>query len=283
MSDSFIDLLKVVDHSGTAKIHLSDAWTQGRAMFGGVVAALAIRVANMHHLKIIKNQIQNIADAKALLRSAQILFLAPIESGDVVFTAKLLRQGRSVTHYRVEGVQDDAIKIEVLCTIASPRDTSIADHNWITTPNLSLPDSVKDLPFVPNIMPNFSQRFQYRWLTGGALMSGSQDNKIGGWCRAHDVVAQTESVKPYWQELLVCLADAWPPAVLSRATKIAPASSMSWMLEWVQPITSYAPDQWFGFTETIDSLHKGYAATHHILWAAQQQPLIIGRQTIAYF
>lgn len=66
-------------------------WLQGRTAYGGFSSALALKIArDANH------------SANNILNSAQISFIGPITS-EVIFTAEILRIGKSATYIEVKG------------------------------------------------------------------------------------------------------------------------------------------------------------------------------------
>jgi acyl-CoA thioesterase len=79
-----LDTVRPLDGAWTAEI--PDAWTQGRTIFGGVQAALALRA------------MRDLVPQTVPLRVLQTTFIAPVPAGRLHIEASVLRSGKSVTH-----------------------------------------------------------------------------------------------------------------------------------------------------------------------------------------
>lgn len=72
-------------HDGGWVAVVPDTWAQGRTVFGGLQAALAVRA------------MRDLVSPTVPLRVLQTSFIAPIAPGDVRIEASVLRQGKSAT------------------------------------------------------------------------------------------------------------------------------------------------------------------------------------------
>src|SRR5690554_6594247 len=95
-------------------VSVPEGWTQGRALFGGLVAALMYRALE---LKL---------GAIAPLRSATINFVAPATSGDLQCEAEILRQGKSVTQGLCRAVQIGQVVAVLLASFGAARESVMA-------------------------------------------------------------------------------------------------------------------------------------------------------------
>src|SRR5688500_4058906 len=77
----------------TAGARIPAGWGQGRATFGGLVAALAVRAA--------RQRLPEPRPCRALVAS----FPGPVAPGDVELRVRELRHGRAVSHLQVEVAQ----------------------------------------------------------------------------------------------------------------------------------------------------------------------------------
>ena len=78
----FSSIIQALSRSADRTVSVPDSWRQGRAMFGGLAAALCVQAA-----------IDDIPDLPPL-RSAQFLFVGPATES-VRMSASLLRRGKS--------------------------------------------------------------------------------------------------------------------------------------------------------------------------------------------
>src|SRR5258706_4779853 len=82
----FSELLDSLTPDGSGwRTAVGDDWMQGRSVFGGLQAALALRA------------MRALVPAEVPLRTLQTTFLAPVPSGAVRIGARVLRSGSSTT------------------------------------------------------------------------------------------------------------------------------------------------------------------------------------------
>ena len=86
---------------------------------------------------------------------------------------------------------------------------------------------------------------------------------------------------------LLALVDAWPPVSLTLLNQPAPASSLTWTIEFIQPHqgaeTKALTTDWWSYLASIEHAADGY---HHIeakLWQPDGQLAAISRQTVTVF
>ena len=84
--------------------------------------------------------------------------------------------------------------------------------------------------------------------------------------------------------LLLGLVDAWPPAVLPHLKQPAPASSLTWTIEFPEPLSSAKTSQdWWQYVAYIDYAADGYGHSHAHIWDDDGQLVAISRQTMTVF
>ena len=249
--------------AGTGQI--PPGWGQGRAAFGGLVAAMA-----WEHLA------QQLTDPGPV-RSLAISFVAPGEVGEASFEHELLRQGKSATQALVKLVQNEQVRTMMLATFGRSRDSTIAVQSQ-PAPQAPAPEDCLPFPFLEGVTPDFTRHFEFRWCTDDMPMSGRGDGEIGGWVRLRGERQPEPSVA--W---LLALVDAWPPAVLPMFRKPAPISSLSWYLELINPPGRPAADGWWRYHAWTDVAADGYAHTRAGLWGEDGELVAISRQTVALF
>src|SRR4051812_28361567 len=92
-SASFHRQLALAGANGSYSAQISDLWSQGRAAFGGLVAALLARA------------LEQVVPPDRTLRSALIDFIAPVAPGAVTVQASVLRAGKSLVHAEARMLQ----------------------------------------------------------------------------------------------------------------------------------------------------------------------------------
>ncbi len=212
------------DEDGGWQFEIPAGWLQGRAVFGGLVAAAATGLA-----------IRNLSE-EWTLRSLSTQFLRPTQLGALRGKFAINRQGRSVTFAEVRLSQDAGDVLIVNLVFAKPRDGSIA----IEAPKWKLevdPDVLTELPFIAGVVPEFVSKLSLRWADGGFPFSSQQRPSLTGLCRfkvpARDI------------ECILGLLDAWPCPSLSMLSAPAAASSVSWSAHIIEVPPDC--DGWFSF------------------------------------
>lgn len=263
-SRSWNDLLESLNlRDGTGSVEISPDWAQGRAAFGGLVAALGIR--GMRH----------VAPEDRRLRSAMISFVGPVAPGELRVEARLLRSGRSATQIEARLMQADETKCVVLGAYGSDRE-SVVQVSPSPAPTLTDVETLPDLPFIPGITPTFTQHFAFRWSSGAIPYTGASEPGIEGWCRFRD------GSGPLDEEKLAGLVDAWPAPVIGMLRAPKPASSMTWTLDFIREPEGDAGDWWM-YASQADAASGGYARCHSNLWDRQGRLVACGTQLVTVF
>jgi acyl-CoA thioesterase len=267
MTDTtFASILERVEGATeTFTLQLPEDWMQGRAGFGGLVAALA--------LKAMRGHVPD--DRKA--RSLMVSFIGPVGKGDFSIHTSILRSSKSVTHAEARVVQDESVKCVVLGSFGEDRG-SVVKFLPPKRPDMPGPEGIEELPYIEGLTPAFSRHLIYRWALGDLPFSGSGGGEIGGW------FSFRETADCLSEEWLVALADAWPTPVLSMLTAPAAASSLSWEMRFVhmdRPACSL--DDWWCYHSIVDSAEKGYIHERAAIWDAAGKLAAFSRQTAAVF
>ncbi|SDJ89501.1 acyl-CoA thioesterase [Microbulbifer yueqingensis] len=242
-------------------------WGQGRATFGGLVAAM------------LYEQLAARVDPASTLRSITFSFVAPVGAGKTSLTSEVLRAGRSVTQVEGRMQQNGAPVLAALASFGSGRDSAVhvaAD----TAPHFMPPGELQPLPYIEGLVPEFTQRFDYRISVGDMPFSGSASNRFGGWVRFR---GEEEGKVPVTIGHLLALVDAWPPAILPMLKQPAPASSLTWTLEFMEPLPSAGCGEWWQYLADVEQAEDGYGVAQARLWGPQGQPVAFSRQTVTVF
>lgn len=242
---------------------ITEDWLQGRSTFGGLQAALAL-VA-----------MRRLTGVTAPLRVLQTTFVAPVGGGEVTVRATTLRAGKSVTHVEARLVQGEETLCLVVGVFGAARPSSIA----ITLEAREAPagpEGLKDLPFFKGIAPNFIQHFAMRWAAGGWPFSGSTESATRIWFKHRGPTGDDPEVA------LVALTDAIPSPAASMFKTPAPASSLTWTLELLEPVPPLG-DHFWRIDSDIHAAKDGYVAQTAILHTPENRPLALSRQSAVVF
>ena len=180
------------DFDSSAEFTPPPNWFQGRTIYGGLSAALALQSAR-----------QTAAQELPPLKAAQILFVGPA-SGSLRFTTQRLRQGKSVTSISVDCLSGADVALRAVFLFATPRSSRI-QHELFSRPAVNAPDNYQRLPpssSAPAALSNFDLRFA----GGSQPVSGSERGEFVAWVRHGEATGVDPAVA------LLALADALPPS-----------------------------------------------------------------------
>ena len=267
MSDTLFATL--IETARTARentlMRVPDDWMQGRTVYGGLAAALALKSMRTH------------VSPDRKIRSLFISFIGPLDAEPFHIQTRELRSGKSVTTVESRIIQNDVLCCTVLGSFGADR------HSQIRIPPVPLtnmPDHSKalELPYIEGLTPAFTRHFDYRWAMGEFPFSGKGGEEIGGWINFRE---QTECFTEEW---LVALADAWPTPVLSQLTEPAAASTMTWSLQFVHlDRMACSENQWWAYHCTVDSAEKGYVHERSAIWDPDGHLAVFSHQTNTVF
>lgn len=252
-------------------------WTQGRATFGGLAAALLYQPVEAALEAATQSTV-----AQTPLRSMTFSFVAPAEPGALETRAQVLRAGRSAVQIQAHATQGEQVVTSALASFGKPRESAVA-ISPAHTPRFNAPDRCEALPYIEGLVPEFTQHFDYRLAAGALPFTGSSDPQLGGWIRFK------QSAGPVTTAHLLALIDAWPPAVLSQLKTLAAASSLTWTVEMMPAAHRIKADasadsgDWWQYLAEVEQSEDGYAAIRARLWDANGQLMALSRQTVSVF
>jgi acyl-CoA thioesterase len=235
-----------------------ETWGQGRAVFGGLVAALAHALG----ARLAPDRV---------LRTVHVQFLAPLAPGPARGEATRLREGRTTAVVDVVLHQNDRPAARVALTFVTPQPeaTSVPGP---AAPDWPAPEDSQALPYLPGITPEFTQHVDFRWATGGMPFQGAEHAAFGGYVRFTD--GGGPSV-----ERTLGLLDAWPCPTLSILTGPAPASSVTWTAHLVAP-----PQAGFhAFAYETVVADGGFSTAVGRMWGPDGRFVAYTEQTVAVF
>jgi len=258
---AFTDIMIAARQGGTVPI--DDSWRQGRAIFGGMGASVALEAASRD------------LDPDLPLRSVMTSFVAPPGDGDIHTESRLLRAGKSVTQVEGAMVQDGAVLTKVQAAFGADRAVT---KSWDTTASSDIPsrDGFDDIPFQPGLMPSFLQYFQVRWVTlPPAFYDPSDTSQM--WVRLRD-----PEVKTHPNAWMLSVCDMPPPIIMLHYDGLIRSSSLSWSLEFVQPPNTIDSD-WFFLDYRLDSAAHGYSQQSGRIFDEHGRLVAYSRQCMVYF
>lgn len=260
---AFSDLLKPVDETASRQAEIRPEFLQGRAAFGGLVAALGVRAMRAR-----------VAEER-VLRSVLVSLAAPVTVGKVTIDVDLLRTGGTASHVKAALRQDGKLCALVLGGFGLPRRSSLA----VPAPPGeldALPEELPLVPFIPGLTPEFTQFFEYRWPEEAMPFSGQGNGTMRGWIRLKEHV-------PVADPFLTALADAWPTPALPMLDQFEVFSTLTWSLELSGQSSLQASDQWWQVRAAVEQARDGYVNQETRIWTRDGRPALVSRQVVAVF
>jgi len=245
---------------GIFRAEPSENWRQGRTLFGGLSAALAVVAAQ-----------RAFADLPPL-KSAQFAFVGPA-TGAVELTPKLLRSGKSSAFVEVSMLSEGETALRALLLFAHPRRSS---HSYRSAPlpDVSPPGALPeffDAPFAPR----FTSQFDARFAGGARAVSGAEKPELLLWLRHRDPAVPNDVAS------VIALCDVPPPAAMTMFATPAPISTVTWSLDVIGDRLIGAG--WHLTHVKADTSNVGYSSQSMTLWDSHGAPVLFARQTVAIF
>lgn len=243
------------------------SWGQGRAGFGGLAAALVYEAMRAQ------------VPEDRPVRSLAITFVGPLQVDTAVsFEAEVLREGKAVSQVLGRAVQNGQVVTLVQGSFGAARSSVVAVEAE-PAPSMPALEACQELPYIPGVTPEFTRHLVMRWGVGGLPFSGNTSREMGGWVRQRGEVER----EPLTVAHQLALVDAWPPAVLPHLKSFAPGSSLTWTIEFVQPLPAVDTHDWCQYRAVIEHARDGYGHCAAALWSAQGELLALSRQTVTVF
>jgi len=270
MSMEFSDVLASIetgpDHA-TRRVSVPADWLQGRTVFGGMQAALAVTAMRAAMSP----------DARALpLRSAQVTFIGPVHGEQPLgLRAETLRAGRSTVHARCDILLDGAVACSVLGIFGTPRHSQFVRE--MPAPDTGcLPDELRDVHAAVRPAPAFLEHFEIRYARGALPYTGYSEPRSMIYARLRDKHCGAENA-------LIALADSIPTPVLSMLQHPAPASSLSWMIEILRDPQALDLHGWALIDTEVRAGTDGYLSQTSVLYGPDGHAYSVSHQTVGVF
>jgi acyl-CoA thioesterase len=239
-------------------------WCQGRTAFGGLSAAM-LYVA-------MKNRIGNERDILSLTTN----FVGPLIADEPFdITVEVLCEGKSASQVEARAIQNGKVCVIALGSFAIRRSSNITVHNHAKC-LLNPVDDNKLMPYIEGITPAFFQHMNFNIKRGEMPFTASANNELAGWMRLKELPDKLTIAH------ILALTDAWPPTPLQMYNQPAPASSMSWYIEFLphQPLEHNA---WLAFEAFTHQASDSYAFEEANIYSQAGELVAMSRQTVALF
>ena len=242
------------------------SWGQGRSIFGGISAALI--------LSHIESQ-TGLTDKS--LRSVAVQFCgATTADEDCDLSFQVLTEGKSIIQIQGMLSQGGHIKTVLNACFGMTRQSSIHVKGQKAEPQKHFTD-VPAMPHIPNVVPNFIQHLDLSFTSGAFPFSGTDQTKVTGWMSFKDAPQE------FNDSAVLALIDAWPPAVLPMLKTPAPASSVTWSVEFIMPRSALAKDDRLYYECDIKQADLGYAHTEGQVYHPNGELLALTRQLVTIY
>lgn len=258
----FSELMQSVHgEGGNFTAVIPDSWLQGRTVFGGLQAALAVKA------------MRALVPAEVPLRTLQTTFIAPVPGGEISLRARVLRSGRSATQVEAwlyDGEQPACLNVAVF---GATRPSAIVRARQ----SRALPsEGGAELPYIQGVTPQFTQHFQFRWRSGGFPFSGAAEPRT---C----VEVKFREPETVGESQLIAIADSIPTPGLSVLKRPAMASSLTWTLEILEhEYDTRADGAWLLDAEIVAG-RDGYLSHDATVWSPDGRAVALSRQCVVVF
>lgn len=254
-------LAQAIESFNTASVfNTPPHWQQGRTIYGGLSAALALQAA-----------LRDGPPDLPPLKSAQVLFVGPALEG-LSFKVQTLRQGKSATLVSVDAMSGPDLVLRVAFVFAHARPSAYA-HGFTTAPVVKPPEHCLDL-HATGRTPIHLSNFDIRMASETLPVTGAKTPEFIAWVRHRDAVGVDPAVA------LLAVGDSLPPGVMACFTEFAPISSMTWSLDIAKPVRA---DGWYLMRSGSQRAREGYSYQTMEIWDEESQLVLSGSQTVALF
>ncbi|MEO8673256.1 MAG: thioesterase family protein [Tahibacter sp.] len=247
--------------SGSVQVRVPEDWLQGRSVFGGLQAAIAVRA------------MRSLIGTDAPLRTLQGTFIGPVDA-DVSAQAQILRRGRNTLHVEARIVASGEVLAVFIGIFGSLRESVVEQIAMLST---VVEHTEQTFPFIAGVTPNFIQHFD-AILTVGAL-------PFAGIPHAHARyrLSLKDEDAAMSESHLLAFADFAPPLAMSALRRPAPGSSLTWQVDLlVDDLTPYALAGWCVDIELL-AAGGGYGSQSTAIVAPDGTTVALGRQCMAVF
>ena len=237
---------------------IPDDWLQGRTSYGGLSAAIALHCA------------MRVGEDLPPLRSAQVAFVGPL-AGEVRVTARTLRRGRNATFVSAE--IEGEVGLGLRCTFVFMRATgSTLDHRRTPTRECArLAHGERTFTGVPGVP--FTRNFEF------VDRGGDAETDTAEWLRWTRLV-EREGLQPMVE--LLAVGDCLPSAALRLMNRAVPLSSLTWMVNVLDPAPA-TDDGWWLLRARTDHVREGSSSQSMGVWNAGGAMVAEHVQSVALF
>lgn len=262
--------LPEVEHTGDNSgvfygLQVPADWGQGRTTFGGLTAGM------------VYSAISRFIGDERVLRAFNTNFVGPTAL-DTPFEIQVtrLREGKNVSHFEGKLIQDGKVCVACQACFGGNRTSKIRVENH-QVHAMAPPKKAQFIPQIPKVTPKFLRHFDLAIADGGVPFTGRKSSHYHGFMRF------TQAPEAFNEAHLITMIDAWPPTLLQMMKWPAPASTVTWNLEFIHPHRPVTGADWFAYQAHTRQAADGYGHTEATIWDKDNEVVAISRQTVAVF
>ncbi|MGB3726731.1 MAG: thioesterase family protein [Glaciecola sp.] len=263
--DDYLQLAALHIDKPNDSITIAKDWSQGRTVYGGLSAGILYAAAKPY------------VNPERVLRSMSTNFVGPLMAEQPFsISVEIIRAGKNVSQIQARASQDGKICVVSQFCFGEHRQSKIVVENT-DKHHLNVPKKANFIPQIPKVTPKFLRHFDLALDEGGIPFTGKKCSHYYGWMRFKKPPQQVTDAH------IVSLIDTWPPTLLQMLKWPAPASTVSWNLEFIHPHRALAPNDWFAYKADTRQAANGYGHTEATIWDAHGEVIALSRQTVAVF
>jgi acyl-CoA thioesterase len=245
---------------------VSEDWSQGRTVFGGLIAALA------------NQSMRARIPAERSLRALQIVYVGPNIPGEIQFEPAILREGKAVTLASCAVRSMGEVSATVTAMYGTSRESMLNIQpaaEIVSTIPAQLNDVAKNRP---GFLPGFTQHYDQRWARGSMPFSRATASDMSVYVRYRD-----EGAQPITEAHALAMMDAIPSPALALMEKPSPASTLSWTLEILDHQFNFPADEWWRLDAVVDAAIDGYVTHSGVVVNPAGRVAAISRQVVVVY
>ncbi len=238
-------------------------WMQGRSIFGGLQAALALRA------------MRGLVSPELPLRVLQTTFIAPV-AGSVDLEARVLRVGKGTTHAEARIVENGNTAALVVGVFGRGRPSKA---ELVPQPATVWGEAHEpfEFPFIAGLSVAFVQHFRMRLMSGPLPFIGSK-------LAPRAVIEVTLHDRgPTNESHVVAIGDAIPPLAFAMLTGPAPGSSVTWTLEMLVDRFDDMPLEGWQVQAEVRAGHSGFTSQPSTIFAPGGRAVALSQQSMVVF
>ena len=242
---------------GGLVVNIPPAWSQGRTTYGGLSSALALYAA------------QRCAPDLPPLSSVQVAFVGPL-AGTVFVSAEMLRRGRNSAFVQTDIMSKAGLGYRATFVFMGPRESSI---DFVKSPRHDEAPPSRDAKLYSGPGDFFTGMFEFLDVKAPNLGPA----EFLRWAR----LRERDELDPMIE--LIAIADSLPPGAFKLLDgRMAPVSSLNWMINLLTPSPS-SDDGWWLLHSRSDHTRHGSSSQTMALFNSAGDRVAEGMQSVALF